>query len=67
MFAYHIGMMIMFMAGGLLTVPLEVGVALALAAMCVLLSLRHRQQVGWRWPGVSAKEILLAAAVGSES
>jgi hypothetical protein len=63
MFAYHIGMMIMFMAGGLLTVPLEVGVALTLAAMCVFLSLRHRRQVGWRWPGVSIKEILLAAAV----
>src|SRR4051794_8416284 len=63
MVAYHIGMMIMLMAGGLLTVPLEVGVALTLAAMCVFLSLRHRRQVAWRWPGVSTKEILLAAAV----
>jgi hypothetical protein len=63
MFAYHIGMMVMFMTGGLLTVPLEVGVALALAAMCVLLSLRHRRQVGWRWPGVSAKDVLLALVV----
>jgi hypothetical protein len=63
MFAYHIGMMVMFMAGGVLTIPLEVGVALTLAAMCVLLSLRHRRQVGWRWPGVSTKEILLALIV----
>jgi len=63
MFAYHIGMMVMFMAGGLLTIPLEVGVALTLAAMCVLLSLRHRRLVGWRWPGVSTKDVLLALAV----
>jgi hypothetical protein len=63
MFAYHIGMMVMFMVGGLLSVPLEVGVALTLAAMCVFLSLRHRRQVGWRWPGVSAKDVLLALVV----
>ncbi len=63
MVVYHIGMMIMFMSGGLLTVPLEVGVALSLAMIGVFLSLRHRRQVAWRWPGVSTKEILIAVAV----
>lgn len=53
MIVYHIGMLIMFMTGDVLTVPFEAGVALALTAIGVLLSLRHRRQVGWRWPGVT--------------
>jgi len=66
MVIYHMVMMAMFIAGGALTVALEVGIALALGTAGVLLSLRHRRQVRWRWPGVSTKDILLAlGAIGA--
>jgi hypothetical protein len=65
-FAYHSVMMLMFVAGGSLSITFEAAIASLLVVIGIILSLRHRQQVGWRWPGVHPSNIgwALIAIVG---
>jgi hypothetical protein len=62
MFTYHVVMLVMFVAGSSLTIAVEATVAGLLLVTGVVLSLRHRQQVQWRWPGVRLADILSAFA-----
>ncbi len=60
MFVYHGGMMVLFMTGRSLSVRAEIAIALALAAVLTVISVRHRKITHWRWPGVSPRDILFS-------
>jgi hypothetical protein len=60
MFVYHGCMMLLFAGGGFFTTRQELVFVAVLVPSLTTLSLRHRSQVGWRWQGVSNKEIFLA-------
>jgi hypothetical protein len=60
MFVYHGCMMLLFATGGFFTTRQELMFVAVLVASLTTLSLRHRSQVGWRWQGVSNKQIFLA-------
>jgi hypothetical protein len=61
MFGYHISMMAMMMAGGFLSVRLELTSAGAVASLIVLVSRYNRQKKHWRWPGIKPVDVLYAA------
>jgi len=60
MFAYHISMMVMMVAGGSLTVRQELTIAATVAALILLASRYHRQKAHWRWPGIKPANVLYA-------
>jgi hypothetical protein len=60
-FVYHGSMMALFMFSGLLHISIQVGLVAALACGLTVISIRHRKQNQWHWPGVGNKEILSAA------
>jgi hypothetical protein len=61
MFAYHGCMMVLFVSGGALSTRQELGIAGVLVAAITSISMRHRRDAGWRWQGVEAKNLLMAA------
>lgn len=62
-FAYHICMMVLFMAGGALSTKRELMIAALLVAILISLSLRNRRDANWRWPGVQTKGIVSALGI----
>lgn len=63
MFAYHGCMMVLFLAGSALSVKQELLAAALLVAVLMSLSLRHRRNMNWRWPGVGTKGMLTAIGI----
>jgi len=59
-FAYHLGMMVLFVAGGSLSVATEILIVIAAIATMIVLSLQRRRAAEWHWPGVGAKGIFAA-------
>lgn len=60
-FAFHFCIILMFAAGGALSVPLEIAIAASLATIVAVVSVAHRLRKGWRWRGAGLKQVLLAA------
>jgi hypothetical protein len=60
MFGYHISMMAMMMAGGVLGVRQELTIAGAIASLILLVSRYNRQKKHWRWPGIKPVDVLYA-------
>lgn len=63
MFVYHGCMMVLFMAGSALSVKQELLATALLIAILMSLSLRHRRNMNWRWPGVQRKAMLSAVGI----
>jgi len=61
MFVYHGSMMLLFIAGSMLSVKQELLGTALLVAILVSSSLEHRRNMNWHWPGVQSKGILSAA------
>ena len=60
LYVYFGCMAALFMLGGSLTVREELAAAAILMAILVALSLKHRQNMNWQWPGIRTKRILTA-------
>jgi hypothetical protein len=60
MFVYHGCMMLLFVTGGFFATRQELMFVAVLVASLTALSLRHRSQAGWRWQGVSNKQVFFA-------
>jgi hypothetical protein len=60
-FAFHFCIILMFAAGGALSVPLEVAIAASLVTIVLVASVVHRFREGWRWRGAGLKQVLGAA------
>jgi len=60
MFVYHGCMMVMMMAGKGLSPQQEILITTVLAAVLVSISLKHRANLGWQWPGINWKDVLSA-------
>jgi uncharacterized membrane protein YbhN (UPF0104 family) len=60
MFAYHISMMVLMIAGGSFTVRQELALVAGIAAIIVVISRYNRQKKHWRWPGVKLTDLLYA-------
>src|SRR5258708_25414015 len=61
MFVYHGCIMAMMMAGqGLLSLRQEILVVAVLVTVLAFISMRHRAQTNWQWPGASGKDALSA-------
>ena len=60
MFAYHGSMMLLFVAGGTLTLRQEIGLAGILVFVLISLSIKHRRAAGWRWPAIKSKNLAMA-------
>ena len=58
MFAYHIAMMALLVAGDAVPVSGEIAIAAGILAVIVALSWRHRETMGWRWPGAKTGSIV---------
>jgi hypothetical protein len=64
MFVYHGSMMLMFLVGQAgLSVRMELQLTGLLAVVLIAISIKHRRQTNWRWPGVKASNVIYA--VGS--
>jgi hypothetical protein len=63
MFGFHAGMMILLLAGSLLSTTIELATAAGLLLTAMVISVAHRRAVGWRWRGIGPKEILRAAMI----
>jgi len=67
MFGYHIAMMVMFITG-VVPVVYEIAIAGSIVLIIVLVSLRRRRELHWRWPRLGVADILkaigVAAAIG---
>jgi hypothetical protein len=61
MFGYHGCMMALFIFGGAFSTKQELGIAGVVVAVIASISTRHRREAGWRWQGVKAKNLLMAA------
>jgi len=57
-FVYHVSMMVLMMTGGTLSIQVELLIAGTLILVLTLVSLQRRARMGWRWPGVSGKDLL---------
>jgi hypothetical protein len=62
-YVYFGCMFALFMFGGTLTVRQELAFTAVLSAVLVLFSLKHRQDMNWRWPGAKPKGILVAVGI----
>jgi hypothetical protein len=62
-FVYFGFMAVVFMSGGSLTVKQELVATVFVVAVLVSLSVRHRQRMNWRWPGVEAKGVLTTLGI----
>jgi hypothetical protein len=62
-FVYLGCMALLFMSGGSLSLKQEVVAGIMVTTVLVSLSARHRQRMGWRWPGVGAKGVLAALGI----
>lgn len=60
MYVYHGSMMVMFMVGTGLTIQQEIVAAVFLAGVLSSISIRHRRQTNWRWPGVRIGDVVNA-------
>jgi hypothetical protein len=60
MFVYHGSMMVLFMVGGIFSIKEELLVAALLLAILASISMRHRTNTNWRWPGARTKDVLIA-------
>lgn len=65
MFVYHGSMMVLFMVGGGISLRLEILVTLGLVAALSIISIRHRQQTNWHWPGVRFRDIAYATGTAA--
>ncbi len=59
---YHICMMVLFLLGGLLSITSELSITGILVLILISLSIRHRRQTGWRWPGVRPQQAAFSLA-----
>lgn len=59
---YHLCMMVMFIAGGVLSVKLELATAGSLLVVAAFLSAAHRKKTGWRWQGIGLRNVMWAIA-----
>jgi hypothetical protein len=57
---YQLSMMVLFAAGGYLTVRQEFTIAAGIATLIVLVSRYYRKRRHWRWPGIKPKDVLYA-------
>jgi len=62
-FAYFGCMVLLFMSGDSLSLKQELVATMIVAAVLVSLSVRHRQRMNWRWPGVEGKGVLAALGI----
>jgi len=62
MFVYHGCMMFLFIAGSGFTTRQELFIAISLAVVLTILSLRHRSAIGWKWKGITTKDLAMAIA-----
>ena len=60
LFAFSLCMMAMMILSREISVPFELLIAVALLFAFTLLSIRRRRALGWRWPGIHAKELMAA-------
>lgn len=60
MFVYHGSMMVMMIAGGVLSLQQEICITTVLVAVLVSISLRYRASLGWQWPGANGRDLLSA-------
>jgi hypothetical protein len=51
--------------GSLLAIVVQLLIAMMVAALGVFLSVRHRRQMDWRWPGTNAKGVLRAVGAAA--
>jgi len=65
MFVYHGCMMALFVTGGMFTTKQELLIAAVLVPVLTLLSLRHRNSIGWRWQGIETKDLAMAIGVAA--
>jgi hypothetical protein len=63
MFVYHGSMMVLFVTGGILSLKEELIAAALLLVILASLSIRHRNEANWRWPGARTKDVLAAIGV----
>jgi len=61
MFAYHGSMMVLFLAGRILSVLQETTLTCFLVVVIVTISLRRRRVMNWRWPSVRLRNVLGAS------
>ena len=61
MFAHHAAMLVLFMAGGSFSIRSELLIWILLVSVLGSLSVRHRRQVNWKWPGASVANYFQAA------
>jgi len=61
LFVHHATTLVMFVAGGKLTARSELTIWIVLVSVLLSLSIRHRRQIGWRWPGASRANYSYAA------
>jgi hypothetical protein len=59
---YHICMMVLFLLGGMLSITSELVITGVLVLGLISLSIRHRRQTGWRWPGVHLHQVAFGLA-----
>lgn len=69
MYAYFGTVMVLFLSGQVLTIKAEILIASVAALVVAALSIRHRRELHWEWPGADAKGALAAivAAIGAVS
>jgi len=60
---HHAATLVMFVAGSKLTARSELTIWIVLVSVLLSLSIRHRRQVSWRWPGASLSNYFQAALV----
>ncbi len=60
MFVSHGAIMVMFLIGGALTVPVELSVEGAMVTAVAILSVANRRANRWRWRGAGVKQYLAA-------
>lgn len=65
MFVYHGCMMFLFISGSRFTTRQELLIAASLVAVLTILSLRHRTAIGWKWKGITTKDLAMAIGVGA--
>jgi hypothetical protein len=64
MFGFHICMMVLFATQGIsnkLTEKQQILFVIAIAAAILVLSVRHRRAIRWKWQGVAIKDVAWAA------
>ncbi len=62
-FVYFVCMVWLFMSGDSLSLKEELVAAAIVSVVLVSLSVRHRQRMNWRWPGIRPKGVLAALGI----